>query len=458
MRRLEDRRDQQKRSSPRGGLDLRRHRRIESVTARPFILLRSFLFPGWKAILRLLKTAASAAMKLIVKEGAMDMEKGEREPHPPADFDCLGAGIRGVVSQIADIDPRVVRDDIRMPHFKAPCMKSFLVTAEDAGGVHHLLLNRSHLEETLRRGDATVRTEFYSVGPSNDLSLMAARFSYPFSASGEARYSEHLRNLAVMRDELVRMGAMRYAHGGDRTSERFTKEQRENLATQLAQLTGKEVKTMMNWLTFIDKLSVEALDKLVALDCKRSVYEAIQPGKRLFIRGLRGATCTEEEKVEAVSEKVLELAEKHLRETPEREARPRTRHSTGNGMTHKADAPAAGNDTDPACVEDGEGNTPQKADRREQEGSEQQEQSDGESRLAESLEVLDRGLEAKVGKSSKKCTGRRETGWARSPARSCSSAWIRGDGGEDHAGRALFLTDAPIPSQWAPDQAEDGSW
>ena len=388
----------------------------------------------------------------------MDMEKGERKPHPPADFDCLGAGIRGVVSQIADIDPRVVRDDIRMPHFKAPCMKSFLVTVEDAGGVHHLLLNRSHLEETLRRGDATVRTEFYSVGPSNDLSLMAARFSYPFSASGEARYSEHLRNLAVMRDELVRMGAMRYAHGGDRTSERFTREQRENLSSQLAQLTGKEVKTMMNWLTFIDKLSVETLDKLVALDCKRSVYEAIQPGKRLFIKRL-GRNLPEEEKVEAVSEKVLELAEKHLRETPEREARPRTRHSTGNGLTHRADAPAAGNDTDPACVEDGEGNTPQKADRREQEGSEQQERSDGESQLAESLEVLDRGLETKVGKFLEEVhRAPRDRVGLEVREKLLEHLEYAVMEAKITLGELFFLTDAPIPSQWAPDQAEDGSW
>jgi hypothetical protein len=375
---------------------------VEPVTGRELIFMKSFLLALWNAMLYRLKITASAAMKLIVKEGTMDMENGQREPSPPADFlDCLGVGIRGVISQIEEVDPRVVRDDIGMAHFLAPCPKSFLITARDSRGLHHLLHNRQLLDEALRRGDARVRTESYSLVSAGGLALMAARFSYPFASCGEVRYSEHLRNLAAMRDELVKLGATRYTHGGDRTSERFTKEQRESLAARLAKLTGKETKTMTNWLTFVDGLSVKALDTLAAWDCRRSVYEAIQADKRALIRSLQGRNLTEEEVVEAVSKKVLELAGKHLQEPHEGEARPRTRRTMGNGRTHKADgsAGAGGNETNVTFVEDQEGNARQQTEATEEKRSLQLEQSDEKGRrLAESLKALDIRLTVNVTK------------------------------------------------------------
>ena len=174
------------------------------------------------------------------------------------------------------------------------------------------------------------------------------------------------------------MGAERCTHGGDRLSIDFTEEQVVSLAAKLAELTGKSVKTMKNWLTFTELLSVEALKTLVAWNCTRSVYEAIQPARRAFIRGLQGRGLTEGETIEAVSQKVLELAERHLEETREREARPRTRSAASNGRTHQADGPARanGNGTDSTYVESREDSAAQQAEGTEQERSPQEEQSD----------------------------------------------------------------------------------
>ena len=197
-------------ASPPGGLAPCRGEVAVSAhgqAAKAFILLKLFFLSLWDAMSYLLKAAAFAAITVTMKEGAMDVEDTKRGSHPPADLiDCLGTGIKGIVSDIEEVNPRDVLDDIRMPHFAAPCPKSHILTAKDAEGHHHLLHNRQLLDAALGRGDGTIRTEFYAVPWESGVALMAVRFSLPFCANGEVSYSEHLRNIRVIEDELDQDG------------------------------------------------------------------------------------------------------------------------------------------------------------------------------------------------------------------------------------------------------------
>jgi len=164
------------------------------------------------------------------------------------------------------------------------------------------------IDEARHRGEQQIVCEIIHTDQDSEIEValwkISARMRPP---GGRCSYAEAVRNVRQIftKIQVSQEDPKIYAHGGDRRSQDFIDNNREeNIRILLERRLGKKVKTINKYLNHSEFLDDNTLDVLIRSEIKKDFFEKAQPKKRIFIRNLKGDGSSDETITTEASQKM----------------------------------------------------------------------------------------------------------------------------------------------------------
>jgi hypothetical protein len=164
------------------------------------------------------------------------------------------------------------------------------------------------IEEARQKGEQQITCEIIHTSQDSEIDIALWKTSVRMRPpGGTCSYAESVRNV---RELFAMIKASQedpkiYSHGGDRRSQNFTDNNREdNIPILLERRLGKSVKTINKYLNHSEFLDDNTLELLIRASSKKVFFEKVQPKKRMLVRDLKCDGCSDETITNDVSQKM----------------------------------------------------------------------------------------------------------------------------------------------------------
>jgi hypothetical protein len=164
------------------------------------------------------------------------------------------------------------------------------------------------IEEARQQGEQQITCEIIHTNQDTEIDVALWKTSVRMRPpGGTCSYAESVRNvrelfamiMASQEDPKI------YSHGGDRRSQNFTDNNREdNIPILLERRLGKSAKTINQYFNHAKFLDDFTLEKFIRASSKKVFFEKVQPKKRMFIRDLKSDGSSDETITTKVSQKM----------------------------------------------------------------------------------------------------------------------------------------------------------
>lgn len=166
------------------------------------------------------------------------------------------------------------------------------------------------IEEAKKLGLSNIACKVITISTDSDALLALMKIVIRVRAEGgHARYSEILRNLLIFIELFIAEGyKIINDHGGDRKSNKFNSNKSDDLVNVLCKALNKERRTVLQYLSHLEYLSHEAVERLIEKDTPKSFFADFQKVKTQ-VKNNKDTGLTDDDITNIISSTAFEIDE-----------------------------------------------------------------------------------------------------------------------------------------------------
>lgn len=291
-----------------------------------------------------------------------DLSSGETEeppasaslPDPPMSRTSFTFGTVARAVELVAVDDIVPYDGI--PDYREPTSAELPIVVVTPRG-KFCIEGQNLIRAAASDGAREILCEIEVMEEHSDVELSLRKTASRIATRGGlASYPEKVRNVTAAKRQLEASGMdLRvFGHGGRRFGQGFVNEPQADIKHILALRFTRKPKTIVNYLTHGEDLSVDVLELLVERDVQRQFFQKYQAKKQHLIKELKKKGVSEQDRVEQVSALMLGSLAEYL-------SRQQEVHQDSGQEQPNVPAPQSGTPEAPASAPGSQGNAPLQA-------------------------------------------------------------------------------------------------